>query len=159
MYLHLGRDTVVNTKNIISIMDLESTSKSKYSREFLKIVELIAESYSAVVQNEESKINSDIVVLVGPAGSGKTKLATRFLEENDNFEKLISYTTKDPTALQKKSVKLNSILTQKKHQEPSGSRCLLKTRLLNAVSKWTLCPDLKTSQQFFPLTAIQQSIS
>ena len=69
--------------------------------EFLKIVELIAESYSAVVQNEESKINSDIVVLVGPAGSGKTKLATRFLEENDNFEKLISYTTKDPTALQK----------------------------------------------------------
>lgn len=39
MYLHLGCDTVVNTKNIISILDLESTSVSKYSKEFLKIVE------------------------------------------------------------------------------------------------------------------------
>ena len=39
MYLHLGCDTVVNTKDIISILDLESTSISKYSKEFLKIVE------------------------------------------------------------------------------------------------------------------------
>ena len=39
MYLHLGCDTVVNTKNIISILYLESTSVSKYSKEFLKIVE------------------------------------------------------------------------------------------------------------------------
>ena len=39
MYLHLGCDTVVNTKNIISILDLESTSVSKYSKEFLKTVE------------------------------------------------------------------------------------------------------------------------
>jgi len=39
MYLHLGCDTVVNTRDIISILDLESTSISKYSKEFLKIVE------------------------------------------------------------------------------------------------------------------------
>ena len=39
MYLHLGSDTVVNTSNIISIMDLESSSISKYSKEFLKIAE------------------------------------------------------------------------------------------------------------------------
>ena len=39
MYLHLGYETVVNTKNIISIMDLESSSISKYTKEFLKIVE------------------------------------------------------------------------------------------------------------------------
>ncbi|MBE5039136.1 extracellular matrix regulator RemB [Ructibacterium gallinarum] len=39
MYLHLGRDTVVNTKNIIAILDLESTSMSKSTRNFLKIVE------------------------------------------------------------------------------------------------------------------------
>ena len=35
MYLHLGRDTVVNTKDIISVLDLDSTSVSKYSKEFL----------------------------------------------------------------------------------------------------------------------------
>lgn len=39
MFLHLGSDTVVNTKNIIAILDLESTSMSKNTREFLKIVE------------------------------------------------------------------------------------------------------------------------
>lgn len=39
MYLHLGNETVVNTKNIISVLDLESTSVSKYTREFLKTAE------------------------------------------------------------------------------------------------------------------------
>lgn len=39
MYLHLGSDTVVNTKNIIAILDLESTSQSQNTRDFLKIVE------------------------------------------------------------------------------------------------------------------------
>lgn len=39
MYLHLGNETVVNTKNIISILDLESTSMSKFSQEFLKTAE------------------------------------------------------------------------------------------------------------------------
>ena len=39
MYLHLGSDTLVNTKNIIAILDLESTSQSQNTRDFLKIVE------------------------------------------------------------------------------------------------------------------------
>lgn len=66
--------------------------------EFLKIVEIIAESYSAK-PSERSLANSDIVVLVGPSSSGKSKIAARFLTENHNFEKLPSYTTKDPTAI------------------------------------------------------------
>ena len=67
--------------------------------EFLKIVEIIAESYSAKLC-ESSPNESDIVVLVGPSSTGKSKLAARFLEENENFVKLPSYTTKDPTALE-----------------------------------------------------------
>ncbi len=39
MYLHLGKGTVVNTADIIAIMDLESSSHSPSTREFLKIVE------------------------------------------------------------------------------------------------------------------------
>ena len=39
MYLHLGKDTVVNTKHIIAILDLESASISKNTRDFLKIDE------------------------------------------------------------------------------------------------------------------------
>ena len=40
-----------------------------------------------------------IVSIIGPSGSGKTKIAGRLLEKCDNFEKLKSYTTKDPTSL------------------------------------------------------------
>ena len=39
MYLHLGGDIVVNIKNIISIMDMENTSVSKITREYLSNAE------------------------------------------------------------------------------------------------------------------------
>ena len=67
--------------------------------EFLKIVEIIAESYLAD-HSDSDPAESDIVVLVGPSSTGKSKLAARLLAENDSFEKLPSYTTKDPTAIE-----------------------------------------------------------
>ena len=66
--------------------------------EFLKLVEVIAESHSAIPHALNPE-DPDIVVLVGPSCSGKSKIATRFLADHPNFEKLPSYTTKDPTAL------------------------------------------------------------
>ncbi|MBE7031434.1 MAG: DUF370 domain-containing protein [Ruminococcaceae bacterium] len=57
MYLHLGRDTVVNTKNIISVLDLETTSVSKFSREFLKVVE-----EEGFVRNVSDEIPKSIVI-------------------------------------------------------------------------------------------------
>jgi len=53
MYLHLGSDTVVNTANIISIMDMESSSYSKHSKEFLKIAE--EEGFIRTVSDEIPK--------------------------------------------------------------------------------------------------------
>ena len=35
MYLHLGEETVVKGKNIIGIFDIENTSVSKHTKEFL----------------------------------------------------------------------------------------------------------------------------
>ena len=67
--------------------------------EFLKLVDVIAESYN--VTTEQYSLNSpSVVVLVGPSGSGKSKIARRVLEQTDRFEKLMSYTTKDPTAFE-----------------------------------------------------------
>lgn len=65
--------------------------------EFLKIVEIISSSYA---KRDDAPILSEpsIVVLVGPSGCGKSKLAKRILQKTDAFEKLVSYTTKDPTA-------------------------------------------------------------
>lgn len=68
--------------------------------EFLKLVEVIAESYSAKAPSFESE-EPGIVVLVGPSGSGKSKIAARLLHKTDRFQKLVSYTTNDPTAVEK----------------------------------------------------------
>ena len=67
--------------------------------EFLKLVEVIAESHSAI-PHASAPEDPDVVVLVGPSCSGKSKIATRFLSGNPDFEKLVSYTTKDPTAVE-----------------------------------------------------------
>ncbi len=39
MFLHLGADVVVNEKDVVAIMDLETTSISKITREYLKKAE------------------------------------------------------------------------------------------------------------------------
>ncbi|MBQ7726782.1 MAG: DUF370 domain-containing protein [Clostridia bacterium] len=39
MYLHLGSNTVVSSKEIIGIFDLDSTTVSKHTRDFLKTAE------------------------------------------------------------------------------------------------------------------------
>lgn len=39
MFLHLGADVVVNVKNIIAIMDMDTSSTSKITREYLKHAE------------------------------------------------------------------------------------------------------------------------
>ena len=60
--------------------------------EFLKLVEIISDSYSSKTQG----FNPDqpgIVVLVGPSGSGKTDIAKLLMKRGNRFEKLISYTT------------------------------------------------------------------
>jgi len=68
--------------------------------EFLKLVEVIAESYS--VKSQGLTLDGPtIAVLVGPSGSGKSKIATRFLSRTGHYEKLVSYTTNDPTAVEK----------------------------------------------------------
>lgn len=70
--------------------------------EFLKMVEVIADSYS-VHDHPEDLSEPSIVVFVGPSGSGKSKIATRILQKTDKFEKLVSYTTNDPTAIEQNS--------------------------------------------------------
>ncbi|MBR3704168.1 MAG: hypothetical protein IKM11_01595 [Oscillospiraceae bacterium] len=67
--------------------------------EFLKLVEIIAQSYSVDEQTHMAGKPS-VVVLVGPSGSGKSKIATRLLALSDRYEKLVSYTTNDPTAVE-----------------------------------------------------------
>lgn len=67
--------------------------------EFLRLVEIIADK-CAFCPGDTAPDDHEIVVLVGPSGSGKSKIATRFLETADKYQKLICYTTNDPTAVE-----------------------------------------------------------
>ena len=86
MYHHLGRDTVVNTKDIISVLDLESTSVSKISKEFLKIVE-----EEGFVRNVSDEIPRSVVICeeMGQSVVYITNISTKALagriKEKENF--------------------------------------------------------------------------
>ena len=67
--------------------------------EFLKLVEVISDSYSVRSQVKDPK-EPGIVVLVGPSGSGKTEVAKKLVRKKKCFEKLISYTTDASVGLQ-----------------------------------------------------------
>ena len=66
--------------------------------EFLKLVEVISTSYSTIKDDYK---NPSVVALVGPSGSGKSETAKILLAKEPKFEKLLSYTTIDPTAKSK----------------------------------------------------------
>lgn len=53
MYLHLGKNTSVDTKDIIAILDLDNISIAKHSREFLRIAE--EEGFVTSVTNDIPK--------------------------------------------------------------------------------------------------------
>ena len=87
--------------------------------EFLKLVEVIADSYS--IRHETDMLDEpSIVVFVGPSGSGKSKIATEILKKTNRFEKLTSYTTVDPTAVEQ-NLWYNYVSVEKfKEMEQSG---------------------------------------
>lgn len=60
--------------------------------EFLKLFEVIAESYSVKPEAENPK-KPKILVLVGPTGSNKNEIADIICETDPTYEKLVSYTT------------------------------------------------------------------
>lgn len=63
MFIHLGEDTVINTKEIVTIIDLDNTTVSKITRDYLtqatkeKIVINVSEELprSAVICEKKGK--------------------------------------------------------------------------------------------------------
>ena len=66
--------------------------------EFLKLVEVISDSYS--IRRKKQTEEPGVLVLVGPSGSGKNQIAKALTEKSDSFQKLISYTTDATVGLQ-----------------------------------------------------------
>ncbi len=87
MYVHLGGDTVILQKDIVAIFDLELTSISKITREFLHVAEEegfvvnvsddLPKSYIVTQNDNESK------VYISPISAATLlKRANNIFEEN-----------------------------------------------------------------------------
>ena len=87
--------------------------------EFLKLVEIIANSYSTSLP-QLSLTEPGIVVLVGPSGSGKNEIADELIARNDSFKRLQSYTT-DKSHKNKKNIRYQYI-SKKQFQQMSDNK-------------------------------------
>ena len=87
IFLHLGQDTVVNKKNIVGIFDMDTSTVSKHTRNFLNLAEkkgnVINVSYelpkSFVVCEEKGNKNVYI-----------SQLASTTLEKRVKSKKILS---------------------------------------------------------------------
>ena len=76
MYLHLGKNTTVDTDDIIAILDLDNITIAKYSREFLRIAE--EEGFVRSETNNQSVVY--ITNISSKALAGRVKRTKNFSE-------------------------------------------------------------------------------
>ena len=88
MFLHLGGDVVIPLKNVIAIMDIETTTISKDSKYFLKIAE--EEGFIETISNDIPKsfiiteCNKKSKIYLSPISSVTLQKRTEFLNGISN---------------------------------------------------------------------------
>ena len=70
MYLHLGQDTVINMKDIIGVFDMDNTTISKHTRQFLADAQK-----EAVEKDRKSKRIPALSGGAAPDKKGDTRLS------------------------------------------------------------------------------------
>lgn len=74
MYLHLGQDTIVTTDRIVGVFDLDNTTVSKHTREFLaraqkegRVVDVTSELPKSFIVCEDGGIETVYLSQISPA--------------------------------------------------------------------------------------------
>ncbi len=86
MYLHLGQDVVVNSCDVIGIFDMENTSTSRFTKEFLrqanKEIKVITVSFEMPKSYILCERNGEIILYISQISPATLrKRAGRLLEE------------------------------------------------------------------------------
>lgn len=86
MYLHLGQDVVVNSCDVIGIFDMENTSTSRFTKEFLrqanKKIKVITVSFEMPKSYILCERNGEIILYISQISPATLrKRAGRLLEE------------------------------------------------------------------------------
>lgn len=91
MYLHLGQDTVVRTDEVIGIFDLENSSVSKLTRDFLARSEkaglVVNVSYELPKSFVLSGTREHTTVYITQISSATLKKRAGFIEGISNIER------------------------------------------------------------------------
>ncbi len=90
MYLHLGQESIIRTRDILGVFDIETTSISKHTRDFLAV----AEKRKQVV-NVSAELPKSFIVTVGKTptvyisqiSASTLKKRSGYIEDIRNIEK------------------------------------------------------------------------
>lgn len=88
MFLHIGGDVVIPMKNIIAIMDIETTTLSKDTKEFLKVAE--EEGFVEPISEDLPKtfiiteIEKKSKIYLSPISSVTLQKRSRYIEDISN---------------------------------------------------------------------------
>lgn len=89
MYLHLGQDTVVRTDEIIGIFDLESSSVSKITKDFLAGAEKNGQVFNVSYELPKTFVicggRKKSTVYIAQISSATLKKRATFMEEISNI--------------------------------------------------------------------------
>ena len=77
MYLHIGEDTVVNSKNIIGIFDMDTSTVSKATRDYLEKAEKENKIIYVNYELPKSFVVTENKVYVGPLNTATLLKRTR----------------------------------------------------------------------------------
>lgn len=91
MYFYLGQETVINTKNIVGIFDLDNTSISKITKEYLtkaqqeeRVVEVSKELPKSFVVYEENGVKTLYLTHLSAATLNKRANNSKFYIDRYN---------------------------------------------------------------------------
>lgn len=88
MFLHIGGDVVIPVKNIIAILDIDTTTFSKDTKEFLKIAEeegfIKSISYDLPKTFIITEVDKKSIIYLSPISSVTLNKRTGFMKEIAN---------------------------------------------------------------------------
>ncbi len=89
MYLHLGQDTVIKVSDIVGIFDMETSTISKSTRDYLSSAQKRGQVVNVSMEMPKSFVlccdkNSRILVYITQISSSTLLKRTRFIDEISN---------------------------------------------------------------------------
>ncbi len=90
MYLHLGQESIVRTKDILGIFDLDTTTISKHTRDYLTAAEKKGHVVNVTTELPKSfivTVGRNPAVYISQISVGTLKKRSGYLEDISNIEK------------------------------------------------------------------------